>query len=80
MSDQEDIDVSILEKDGKTAFSEKISTHKEQVNKAFQDLMINLKTEASETQEASKIFVKYLKKEAVSEEEEKELRTQVYDL
>ena len=81
-SDKEDIeiDVSIFEKDGKTEFSEKISLHKEKANKAFQELIINLKVEVTETQEASKIFLKYFKEEEVSKEEEEELRAQVYDL
>ena len=42
--------------------------------------MINIKIEASETQEASKIFVKYIKEGNVTKEEEQELKTQVYDL
>tara|TARA_B100000809_G_scaffold203900_1_gene205121 strand:- start:3625 stop:4014 length:390 start_codon:yes stop_codon:yes gene_type:complete len=74
------IDVSIFEKDGKTEFSEKISIHKEKANKAFQELIVNLKVEATETQVASKIFVKYIKEGNVSEKEEQELKTQVYDL
>lgn len=73
-------EISILEKDGKTEFSEKIRIHKEKTTKAFQDLLINIKTEATETQEASKIFVKYIKEGNVTKEEEEELKTQVYDL
>lgn len=83
MSKHEDsfeVDISILEKDGKTEFSEKIKIHREKTTKAFQELMVNIKTEATETQVASKIFVKYLKEGDISEEEEKELKTQVYDL
>ncbi len=83
MSDKEDsveIDVSILEKEGKTEFSEKITIHKQKASKAFQELIVNIKTEATETQVASKILIKYIKEGNVSEEEEKELRTQVYDL
>lgn len=75
-----DVDISILEKDGKTEFSEKIKIHKEKTSKAFQDFIINIKTEATETHVASKIFVKYLKQGNVTEEEEFELKKQVYDL
>jgi len=78
--DNVEIDISILEKEGKTEFSEKITIHKEKASKAFQELILNIKTEASETQVASKIFVKYIKEGNVSKEEEKELKTQVYDL
>jgi hypothetical protein len=78
--DSFEIDVSILEKDGVTEFSEKIKIHKEKTSKAFQELIINIKTEANETHVASKILIKYLKEGNVSKEEEKELKTQVYDL
>jgi len=78
--DNFEVDVSIFEKDGKTEFSEKIKIHKEKTSKAFQDLVINIKTEASETKVASQILVKYFKEGNVTKEEEKELRVQVYDL
>jgi hypothetical protein len=73
-------EISILEKEGKTEFSEKIKIHKEKTSKAFQDLLINIKTEATETHQASKIFVKYIKEGSVSKNEEDELRAQVYDI
>jgi hypothetical protein len=44
-----EMDISILEKDGKTEFSEKITIHKEKANKAFQELIVNIKIEATET-------------------------------
>ncbi len=78
--DDFEIDISILEKEGKTEFSEKIKIHKEKTSKAFQDLLINIKIEATETHLASKIFVKYIKEGKVSKDEEQELRTQIYDL
>lgn len=78
--DDIEIDFSLLEKEGKTEFYQKIIIHKEKANKAFQELIVNIKTEATETQVASKILVKYIKEGNVSKEEEKELRTQVYDL
>jgi len=80
LSDRFEIDISILETNGKTEFSEKIKIHKEKTSKAFQDLVINIKTEVSETKVASQILVKYLKEGNVTEVEEKELRVQVYDL
>ena len=80
LRDRFEIDVSILETNGKTEFSEKIKIHKEKTAKAFQDLVINIKTEVSETKVASQILVKYLKEGNVTEAEEKELRVQVYDL
>ena len=80
LNNKDDIDFTILEKEGKTEFSKKITIHKEKASKAFQELIVNIKTEANETQVASKILVKYIKEGNVSKEEEKELRTQVYDL
>jgi hypothetical protein len=85
MSDKKDkkdkeVEVSIFEIEAITEFSEKIIIHKEKANKAFQELIINLKTEVTETQVASEIVVKYIKKGHISKEEEKELKTQVYDL
>ena len=78
--DSIEFDISILEKEGKIEFSEKIIIHKEKASKAFQELIINIKTEATETQVASKILVKYIREGNVSKAEEKELRTQVYDI
>lgn len=78
--DEFELDVTNLEEEGKTQFSKKITLHKEKANQAFQSLLMNLKTEATETQEATKILVKFIKEGSVSKEEEKELRTQVYDL
>lgn len=78
--DNEELDFSILEKEGKSEFVEKIKSHKDKTTKAFNNLIVNIKTEAAETHEASKIFAKYFKEGKVTPEEEKELRTQVYDL
>lgn len=75
-----EVDISIFEKNGKTEFSEKIKIHKEKTTKAFQELIINIKTEVSETKIASQILVKYIKEGEVTKKEEKELREQVYDL
>lgn len=83
MKNEEDnfeVDVTILEKDGVTEFTEKIKLHKEKSSKAFQDFVIKVKTEASETKIASQIFMKYVKEGNITEEEELELKTQVYDL
>ena len=75
-----EVDISIFEKNGKTEFSEKIKIHKEKTTKAIQELIINIKTEVSETKIASQILVKYIKEGEVTDKEEKELREQVYDL
>lgn len=83
MKNEEDnfeVDVTILEKDGVTEFTEKIKLHKEKSSKAFQDFVIKVKTEASETKIASQIFMKYVKEGNITEEEELELKTQIYDL
>lgn len=73
-------EITILEKDGVTEFTEKIKLHKEKSSKAFQDFVLKVKTEATETKVASQIFMKYVKEGNISEQEELELKTQVYDL
>jgi hypothetical protein len=75
-----EIDLSYFEKEGQVEFVEKLKFHKDKTSKAFQELVVNIKTEASETHEASKILVKYLREGDISKEEEQEFRTQVYDL
>ncbi len=76
----EDLDLTIFEQAGDTEFVLKIKSHKEKTKKAVRSFIYSMKVEATETHAASKILVKYIKEGEVSPEEEKELRTQVYDL
>ena len=75
-----DIDFSFFEKRGRKEFADKLKSNSEKSTKAIKHFIGNLNEEAKETQHASKVLVKYLKEGKVSEEEEKELKTQVYDL
>jgi len=75
-----DIDFSFFEKKGRKEFADKLKDNKEKSTKAIKHFFGNLNEEAKETQQASKVLVKYLKEGKITKEEEKELRTQVYDL
>ena len=75
-----DIDFSFFEKKGRKEFSDKLRNNRDKSTKAIKQFFGNLNEEAKETQQASKVLVKYLKNGKISKEEEKELRTQIYDL
>jgi hypothetical protein len=76
-----DLDISIFEgKDESSEFAKKLKDNKEKATVAFKGFIHNIGTEAKETKEASKVVVKFLKEGKVTKEEEKELKTQVYDL
>ncbi len=79
-SQVEELDLSVFEQAGDIEFVAKIKVHRDKTKKAIQSFVYSMKVEANETQIASKIFVKYIKEGKVTPEEEKELRTQVYDL
>ena len=69
-----------LENKGSKEFVRKLQSNKEKSLKAIQLLFENLGQEARETQDASKIMVKYLKGGNISKEEEKELKSQIVDI
>ena len=75
-----DIDYSFFEKRGRKEFADKLKQNKSKSTKAIRLFFHNLSTEAKETQDASKILIKYIKKGKLNKEEENELKTQVYDL
>ena len=75
-----DVDFTFFEKKGRKEFGEKLKKNKEKSTKAIKKFFGNLNDEAKETQYASKVLVKYLKEGYLTDQEEKELRTQIYDL
>ena len=75
-----DIDFAFFEKKGRKEFADKLKDNRVKSTKAIKLFFYNLNKEAKETQDASKIFVKFVKDGKISKQEEKELRTQVYDL
>ena len=75
-----EIDFSFFEKKGRKEFADKLKSNREKSTKAIKHFFGNLNEEAKETQQASKVLVKYLKNGEITKEEEKELRTQIYDL
>ncbi len=75
-----DEDLTILEELGQNEFAKKIKANRKKATKAMKTFAKDLGNEAKETREASKILVKFLMEGTISPEEEKELKTQVYDL
>jgi hypothetical protein len=75
-----DDDLTVLEELGQSEFVKKIKTNRQKATKAMKTFAKDLGNEAKETREASKILVKFLMDGSISPEEEKELKTQVYDL
>lgn len=75
-----ELDFTYFEKKGAREFSLKLKENKDKATVAMKDFVTKLGTEAKETHNASKILAKYIKAGKLSEEEEKELKEQVYDL
>lgn len=69
-----------LESKGGKEFVRKLQSNKAKSLKAIQLLFENLGKEARETQDASKILVKYVREGQISKEEEKELKSQIVDI
>lgn len=76
----DDEDLTQLEELGQREFVQKIKANRKKATQAMKTFAKDLGNEAKETREASKILVKFLMEGSVSPEEEKELKTQVYDL
>lgn len=76
----QDEDLISLEEKGQSEFVQKIKDNRKKATKALKVFAKDLGNEAKETHQASKILVKFLKEGSVSPDEEKELKTQVYDL
>jgi hypothetical protein len=75
-----DEDLTSLEQAGQKEFVNKLKANRKKAAKALKVFAKDLGNEAKETKEASKILVKFIAEGKVSPEEEKELKTQVYDL
>ena len=77
---KEELDFTYFEEKESWEFSEKLKTHSAKASSALKNFVGKLGTEAKETHAASKIMVKYLRGDVINEEEEKELKTQIFDL
>ncbi|MCT4579822.1 MAG: LETM1 domain-containing protein [Flavobacteriales bacterium] len=83
MKDKADLskeELHLLEKRGAKEFARKLGENSKKASKAMRLFLHNMGTEAKETKEASKILVKFLREGKVEQEEEEELKQQVYDL
>jgi hypothetical protein len=75
-----DEDFAFLEERGQSDFVKYLKGNRKKTSKALFRFAKDLSNEAKETKEASLLVVKFLKEGKISADEEKELRTQVYDL
>jgi hypothetical protein len=75
-----DEDFAFLEEQGQSDFVKYLKGNRKKTSKALFQFAKDLGNEAKETKDASLLVVKFLKEGKISPQEEKELRTQVYDL
>jgi hypothetical protein len=75
-----DEDFAMLEEHGQKDFVGYLKKNRKKTAVAISTFAKNMSSEAKETKEASMLIVKFMKDGKISPEEEKELRTQVYDL
>ncbi len=73
-------ELDLLEKKGAKEFARKLSENSKKASKAMRLFLHNVGTEAKETKDASKILVKFIREGKVEQQEEEELKQQVYDL
>ena len=74
------LDLTIFEKNGKTEFAQIIKKNKIKTSKALNDFFIGVKNEAVGSKETTRIIAKFIVKQTITKEEEKHLKTQVYDV
>tara|TARA_B100001093_G_C26838275_1_gene1019369 strand:+ start:1932 stop:2333 length:402 start_codon:yes stop_codon:yes gene_type:complete len=74
------LDFSFFDKKGSRDFAKRLKLNSDDASKVFRLFFKNLNNEAKETRDASKLVYKYLKTGTISKDEEKELKTQFYDL
>lgn len=74
------LDLTVFEKNGKTEFAHLIKTNKRKTTKALNNFLIGVKNEATDSKEATRIIAKFVIKQSITKEEEKHLKTQVYDV
>lgn len=74
------VDLTIFENNGKMEFAQVVQKNKIKTAKAFSTLLNGLKNEAVDTKETTRIIVKFVAKQEITKEEEKHLKTQVYDV
>lgn len=75
-----DEDFALLEEHGQKDFVSYLKKNRKKTAVAISTFAKNMSSEAKETKEASMLIVKFMKEGKISADEEKELRTQVYDL
>lgn len=74
------LDLAVFEKNGKTEFAQIVKRNRLKTAKALNDFLIGVKNEATDSKESTRIIVKFVLKQQITKEEEKHLKTQVYDV
>ncbi len=74
------VDLSIFENNGKKEFAQIIKKNKLKTTRALNDFLTGIKNEAAGTKETSRIIYKFISQQKITKEDEKHLKTQVYDI
>ena len=74
------LDITIFENNGKEEFAQVVKRNKLKTARILNNFLIGMKNEAIDTKEASRIILKFTLKQHITKEEEKHLKTQVYDI
>ena len=74
------LDLTIFEKNGKSEFAQIVKRNRLKTTKALNDFLIGVKNEATDSKETTRIIAKFVVKQTITKEEEKHLKTQVYDV
>ncbi len=74
------LDLSIFENNGKKEFAQIIKKNKLRTTRALNDFLTGIKNEASDTKETTRIIYKFILHQNLTKEDEKHLKTQVFDI
>ena len=74
------LDLTIFEKNGKSEFAQIVKRNRLKTTKALNDFLIGVKNEAFDSKETTRIIAKFVVKQTITKDEEKHLKTQVFDV
>ncbi|WP_111708481.1 putative signal transducing protein [Lutibacter citreus] len=74
------LDLTMFENNGKVEFVHVVKRNRYKAAKALTGFLVGLKNEATDSKETSRIIVKFISNQKITKDEEKHLKTQVYDV
>jgi len=74
------MDLTIFEDNGKDEFAQIVKKNRLKTTKALNHFLTGIKNEAADTKETSHIIYKYIAQQKITIEDERHLKTQVYDI